>query len=101
MVAVILAIYVWLAPRLPAAVALVTLVYRIVRTGSGEPRWGWAMLATSFVIAGPILIARFNTPPPVGVGLYVCHRFHLLGVVLLAVPSAVGIDQSGSAATST
>lgn len=77
---------------LVAAVALVMLGYRTVKTGNGEPRWGWAMLATSFVIAGPILIARFNIPP-VGVGLYVCHRFHLLGVVLLAIPSAVGIDQ--------
>lgn len=55
-------------------------------------RWGWAMLATSFLIVGPVLIARFNVPPE-RLGLYICQRFHLLSVVLLAVPVAVGIDQ--------
>ncbi len=74
----------------PAVLAVLALGYRVARPG-GEPRWGWAMLAVSFLVAGPILIARFNVPP-VGIGLYICHRFHLLSVILLAVPLAAGLD---------
>jgi len=48
---------------LPAVIAIGTLGYRTARTGDGEPRWGWAMLATTFVMAGPLLIARFNVAP--------------------------------------
>lgn len=60
-----------------------------------EPRWGWAMLATSFVLAGPLLVARFNVPP-VGIGLVICHRFHLLAALLLALPIAHGVDLIGA-----
>lgn len=60
-----------------------------------EPRWGWAMLATSFVLAGPLLVARFNIPPA-GIGLVICHRFHLLAALLLALPIALGVDLIGA-----
>jgi branched-subunit amino acid transport protein len=60
--------------------------------GSREPRWGWAMLAVSWLVAGPLLVARFNIDPH-GLGLYVCQRFHLLPAVLLVVPVAVGFDR--------
>ncbi len=76
---------------LPAALGISMLGYRTVRPGEGETRFGWAMLATSFVIAGPVLIVRFNVPPE-GLGLYICQRFHLLSVVLLVIPVAAGID---------
>jgi len=52
---------------------------------AGESRWAWAMLAASFMLAGPVLVSRFNIDPH-GVGLYVCERFHLLPTLLLAVP---------------
>ncbi len=76
---------------LPAAIALATLAYRAAKTGPDEPRIGWAMLATSFVLAGPLLIARFNVPPE-GLGLYIVHRFHVLPIVMLTIPCAIGID---------
>ncbi len=75
----------------PAALGLATLGYRAVRAGEGEPRWGWAMLATTWLLAGPLLIARFNIEPR-GIGIFVCQRFHLLAVVLLVVPVAFGVD---------
>jgi Protein of unknown function (DUF2723) len=68
-----------------------TLVYRLVRSSSGETRWGWAMLATSFVLAGPVLASRFNVAPE-GLGLYVCQRFHVLPAMLMAIPIAVGLS---------
>lgn len=76
---------------LPAVLALATLGYRAARIGRGEPRAGWIMLATSFLLAGPLLIARFNVPPD-GIGLYIVHRFHVLPVALLTIPCAIGVD---------
>lgn len=58
---------------------------------AGESRWAWAMLAASFVLAGPLLATRFNIDPH-GIGLYVCQRFHLLPALLLAVPVAAALD---------
>ncbi len=78
----------WWAPGL---LGLVVLGYRAIRTGTGEPRWGWAMLALSFVLAGPLLVARFNIEPK-GIGLPICQRFHLFAVVLITIPVAVAID---------
>jgi len=75
----------------PGALGLVVLGHRALRTGTGEPRWGWAMLAVSFLLAGPLLIARFNIVPE-GIGLAICQRFHLFAVVLLTIPVAVAID---------
>ena len=67
---------------------------RIARP-AGETRWAWVLLATSFLLAGPLLVARFNVPP-VGVGLAVCHRFHVMSALLLVVPVAVGLDWLGA-----
>ncbi len=76
----------------PALIGVATLVLRAVRPPpDGEPRWGWALLLVSFLVAGPLLALRFNIPP-VGLGLYVCQRFHLLPLLLLAVPVALGLD---------
>jgi hypothetical protein len=76
----------------PAGLALAVFVVRSFRRfDEGEPRWGWAMLAVSFLLAGPILIARFNVAP-VGIGLFICQRFHLLAIVMLTVPAAFGFD---------
>ena len=57
----------------------------------GESRRGWALLAASFVLAGPVLTSQFNIEPR-GIGLYICQRFHLLPTVLLAVPVAAAVD---------
>ena len=75
----------------PLLLGGVTLVDRLVRTAKGETRWGWAMLATSFVLAGPVLVSRFNVAPE-GLGLYVCQRFYVLPAMLMAIPIAVGLD---------
>ena len=71
-----------------------TLVHRLVRSSKEETRWGWAMLATSFVLAGPLLVSRFNVAPE-GIGLYVCQRFHVLPAMLMAIPIAVGLSGLG------
>ncbi|MBA3398073.1 MAG: DUF2723 domain-containing protein [Deltaproteobacteria bacterium] len=76
----------------PALLGLAMLGERSLRARAGEPRWGWRMLALSFVVAGPLLVLRFNIDP-VGVGLGVVNRFHLLPALLLVVPVAAGIDR--------
>lgn len=75
----------------PLALGLATLVYRCVRRRDGEPRVMWAMLALSWIAAGPVLAIKFNTRPE-QLGLYVVQRFHLLPALLLAIPVAVGLD---------
>lgn len=57
----------------------------------GETRAAWIALAASIVVAGPLLVTRFNVPPT-GIGLFVVRRFYLLPIMLLAVPIAVGFD---------
>lgn len=57
----------------------------------GESRVAWVSLAVSIVIAGPVLVSRFNVPPT-GIGLFVVRRFYLLPTMLLAIPVAVGFD---------
>ena len=82
----------WLA--LPLVMGLGTLALRAVReSDAGEPRAGWRMLALSWLVAGPILIARFNVEP-VDLGLLVCQRFHILPLLLLAIPVALGLDRA-------
>lgn len=76
---------------LPGAIALATLAYRAAVKRDGEPRIAWALLALSFLLAGPILVARFNVPPR-DIGLYIVHRFYVLPVLLLTVPCAAGFD---------
>ena len=58
----------------------------------GEPRRGWQLLAVSWLVAGPILVARFNIAPE-GLGLLVCQRFYLVPLLLLAVPVALGLER--------
>jgi hypothetical protein len=58
---------------------------------NGETRAAWLVLAASFVLAGPVLAARFDVPLA-GRGLFVMRRFHLLPVLLLAIPVACAFD---------
>jgi hypothetical protein len=60
-----------------------------------EGRAGWIMLALAFAIAGPVFVARFNAPPE-AIGLYIAHRFHVLPLLMLAIPVAVGLDVIGA-----
>lgn len=78
---------------LPALAGLAMLAIRCVRRmPQVEPRAGWVALALSWLIAGPILVLRFNVPPE-GLGLYVCQRFHMLPALLLAIPVAHALDR--------
>lgn len=81
----------WLWGLAVAGIAM--LGVRIARP-VGESRWAWALLAASIVLAGPLLVSRFNIDPidPHGLGLYVCERFHMLPALLLAVPVAAAVD---------
>jgi hypothetical protein len=45
---------------LPALAGLAMLVGRCVRSTTGEPRLGWWALAAAFMLAGPLLVARFD-----------------------------------------
>lgn len=74
-----------------ALVGIAMLGVRSVRATDGETRWAWRFLAASFLFAGPILVARFNVEP-VGIGLNICQRFHLMSLLLLVIPVALGID---------
>ncbi len=80
---------------LPLVGGLATLAYHCARARGNEPRMGWAMLALTIVVSGPLLASRFNVEPE-GVGLYVCQRFHILPTLLLVVPVAVGFDHAGT-----
>src|SRR5690606_11786464 len=60
----------------PFALGLVALVVRCVRSASGEPRGGWWMFGASWLLAGVVLVSRFNLPPS-----YITHRFHMLPVL--------------------
>jgi hypothetical protein len=74
---------------LPALAGLLALGARIIRP-SGETRTAWCLLALSFLLAGPVLMARFNIDPH-GIGLDTVQRFHILPALLLAIPvSAAG-----------
>jgi len=75
----------------PALLGLVTLVRRSARR---ETRWSWLALAGSFLLAGPLLVLKFNVELE-GPGLFVVHRFYLLPAVILAVPIAAGLDDIG------
>jgi hypothetical protein len=60
--------------------------------GAGEPRAGWIALGASWLLAGPLLVLRFDVPAAGDFGLYVVERFHLLPALLLVVPVAVALD---------
>jgi hypothetical protein len=77
---------------LPALVGLGALAYFSARS---DRRWAWSLYAASWLLAGPLLVLRFNLKPD-DLGLYVVQRFHLLPMGLLAVPVAVGLDRLGA-----
>ncbi|HEV7554945.1 MAG TPA: DUF2723 domain-containing protein [Kofleriaceae bacterium] len=81
----------WRWVLLPVGVGV--LGYRIVRP-RGETRAAWFTLAVSFIVAGPLLVMRFDVEPE-GLGLNIIHRFHELPVLLLAIPIASGLEQLG------
>jgi hypothetical protein len=72
--------------------AIGALVWVAIAIKKGDERAGWLVWLASFVLAGPVLVARFNLQP-VGLEHYTVSRFHLLPMVLLAVPVAVAIDR--------
>lgn len=76
----------------PAVAGFAMLVYRCIVRRDDESRAGWWMLALSFLLCGPLLVLRFNVPPE-GIGLYVNQRFHLLPLLLLALPVALACDR--------
>ena len=67
--------------------AVVTLARRIA---AGPRRALWIALAAAIVLAGPLLVARFDIPTS-WVSAYVARRFHVLPLLLLAIPIAVGL----------
>ena len=83
----------WIWILLP--VGLAALAIRIARAGDGEPRAGWIALAVSFLIAGPILVLKFNVDVD-EFGLHVIHRFHLLPTLFLVIPVSVGLTVIGA-----
>ncbi len=60
--------------------------------GSIEPRLGWVLLAVSFVVAGPLLVMRFNLPTA---QLFdqMSERFMLVPLLLLVIPVAAAFDR--------
>lgn len=81
--------WLWILP----VVGLGALGYRIARP-AGEPRAGWIALAVTLVVAGPVLAMRFDVPVA-EFGLHIIHRFHLLPILVLAIPTAVGLTLIG------
>lgn len=82
---------------LPFGLGLATLVVRSTRAGGphAESRVAWASLAASWLVAGPIFVSRFNLDPG-GVHAFLTRRFHLLPLVVFAVPVAVGLAWVGA-----
>jgi hypothetical protein len=80
---------------LPLGLGLGALGYHLVRPRGPESRWSWALLGAVILVSGPLLASRFNVEP-VGVGLYVCQRFHILPALVLAIPVAVGFGHVGA-----
>jgi hypothetical protein len=80
--------YFWVLPLL----GLGGLVVFAARGDRQETRVAWLLLAISLVLAGPLLIARFNINP-IGLERYVVERFHLLPLLLLTIPIAVTLDR--------
>ncbi len=79
-----------------AVVGIVTLGYRFLRTRDGEPRAGWIALAACIVVAGPLLVLRFDVDTRL-FGIYIVRRFHILPALLLAPAVAHGLDLVWSA----
>lgn len=85
--------YLWI----PLAMGLAGIVAHIWRPQpdvARESRFAWAMFGVSWLLAGPLLMARFNLRPE-GATAYITQRFHMLPTILLAIPIAVGIGRIG------
>lgn len=80
---------------LPLVLGLGMLAWQLARPRGPESRVGWAMLAVSIVLAGPVLATRFNVMPE-GLGLYIVRRFHILPALLLAPAVATALDHIGT-----
>lgn len=80
-----------------AALGLATLGYFTMRRDRVESRVAWAALAAAFLLAGPLLALRFNLEPA-GLSLYVVQRFHILPLLVLVIPVALGLDRLGERA---
>jgi hypothetical protein len=80
----------WLYIPFVGALAMLGLRCARAREG-GEPRTGWWMLALAFLMAGPLLVLRFNVAPD-GIGLYVNQRFFVMPALLLAPAAAQALD---------
>jgi hypothetical protein len=77
----------------PFAFGLVALVLRCARSAppETEPPVGWWLLAGSWLVAGVGLVSRFNLPTT-GVYAFVTQRFHIMPMLMFAVPVAAGLD---------
>lgn len=71
---------------------LAAIAIRIGRPRPGEPRAGWIALLATILLAGPVLVARFDMRLD-PIGLWTVHRFHLLPMLLFVIPVATGLDQ--------
>jgi len=80
----------WSWPGL--ALALAGLGWLAIRPAADRERLPWALLAASLLLAGPVLLTRFNIEP-VGSGWMVTQRFHLLPIALLVIPVAAVLDR--------
>ncbi|HEX4338921.1 MAG TPA: DUF2723 domain-containing protein [Polyangiaceae bacterium] len=70
---------------------LTVALVRVVRPAKGARPVALAALAASFVLAGPLFATRMNVElSPEGAAIV--RRFHLLPLLLLAVPFAVGVE---------
>jgi hypothetical protein len=81
----------WLyVPALAGLAWLATACVRPAATGDA-PRGAWWALAATLVVAGPVLVMRFDAPLD-DLGLYTVRRFHLVSLVILAPAVARAID---------
>jgi hypothetical protein len=86
----------WWLPALAGLGAFGERIARGHRVPIGEPRAGWILLLASWLLAGPLLVLRFNVPPE-GIGRYVVDRFHILPAVMLAIPVAIAFELAARA----
>ena len=75
----------------PGIAGVVMIGHRIARP-AGETRLAWMALAASFVVAGPLLVLRFNLMPGRLTTTYVIERFHILPMLILVLFVAAALD---------
>lgn len=75
-----------------APIFLLVAAVIVLRRRPRPPAFGaWIALVLSFVLAGPLFVARFNLPPH-GIVVHIVERFHLLPLALSALMLARVID---------